>query len=52
MSTSERLTSNTSKNIIKNFENELAKFYQVCPKEMLDKLPNPISEKKWQNFAS
>ena len=44
--------SNTSKNIIKNFENELAKFYQVCPKEMLDKLPNPISEKKLQNFAS
>ena len=44
--------SNTSKNIINNFENELAKFYQVCPKEMLDKLPNPISEKKLQNFAS
>ena len=44
--------SNISKNIINNFENELAKFYQVCPKEMLDKLPNPISEKKLQNFAS
>ena len=44
--------SNISKNIINNFENELAKFYQVCPKEMLDKLPNPISDKKLQNFAS
>ena len=43
--------SNFSKNIIENFENELAKFYQVCPKEMLDKLHNPISEKKLQNSS-
>ena len=31
--------------IIENFEEEVKKFYQVCPKEMLDKLENPISAK-------
>ena len=35
-----------SKKIIKNFENEINNFVQVCPKEMLDKLENPISNKK------
>ena len=28
------------------FENELKNFVQVCPKEMLDKLENPITLKK------
>jgi glutamate synthase (NADPH/NADH) large chain len=35
--------SNLSQKIIKNFEEELNSFVQVCPKEMLDKLSNPIS---------
>ena len=39
-------TSLISKKIIKNFENEINNFVQVCPKEMLDKLENPISIKK------
>ena len=35
----------SNKKIIDNFENELANFVQVCPKEMIDKLENPISLK-------
>ena len=35
-----------SEKIIKNFDNEINNFLQVCPKEMLDKLKNPISNKK------
>jgi len=38
--------SKIAKNIIENFDNELKNFKQVCPKEMLDKLSNPISLKK------
>ena len=34
-----------SKKIIDDFENELKNFVQVCPKEMIDKLKNPISTK-------
>ena len=34
-----------SKKIIDNFDEELNNFVQVCPKEMLDKLSNPISLK-------
>ena len=34
-----------SRNIIKNYEEELVNFVQVCPKEMLDKLDNPITLK-------
>ena len=37
--------SNTSKKILKNFDIELKHFQQVCPKEMLNKLMNPISLK-------
>ena len=37
--------SNLSKEIIKNFDKEIFNFKQVCPKEMLDKLENPISLK-------
>ena len=38
--------SSLSKKIIDDFENELKNFVQVCPKEMLDKLQNPISTKQ------
>jgi len=31
--------------IIENFEDEVKKFHQVCPKEMLDKLQSPLSAK-------
>ena len=37
--------SSLSKKIIDDFENELKNFVQVCPKEMIDKLENPISTK-------
>ena len=33
------------KKIILDFENEIKNFVQVCPKEMLDKLENPIALK-------
>ena len=32
-----------SKKILSNFENEINNFFQVCPKEMINKLENPIS---------
>ena len=41
-----------SENIIKNFDNEINNFLQVCPKEMLDKLENPISHKSIVGKAS
>ena len=31
------------KSLILNFEDEIKNFVQVCPKEMLDKLKNPIT---------
>ena len=31
--------------MIENFETEIKNFVQICPKEMLDKLDNPISLK-------
>ena len=37
--------SNLSKLLIENYDEELKNFVQVCPKEMLDKLSNPISLK-------
>ena len=37
--------STISKNIINNFDEELINFFQVCPKEMIGKLKNPISNK-------
>ena len=41
-----------AKNILNNFESELGKFYQICPKEMLDKLDNPITNKSTIGVAS
>ena len=35
--------SQISKKIIENFSEEIKNFVQVCPKEMLNKLKNPIS---------
>ena len=37
--------------ILENYEIEVSKFKQVCPKEMLDKLLNPISLKKTVSAA-
>ena len=41
-----------SKKILENFKIELERFYQVCPKEMIDKLENPLSNKKNIGIAS
>ena len=38
--------SKIAENILTNFDEELNKFIQVCPIEMLDKLDNPISLKQ------
>ena len=35
--------SDLSKQIIENFDEKISNFVQVCPKEMVDKLKNPIS---------
>ena len=37
--------SQLSKKIIENFNKEISNFVQVCPKEMVSKLENPISLK-------
>jgi len=37
--------SNLSKKIIENFEEEIKNFIQICPKEMVNKLVNPITLK-------
>ena len=41
----ENTNSNLSKKIFDNFDKEVLNFVQVCPKEMLDKIENPISNK-------
>ena len=38
--------------ILKNFDEELKKFKQVCPIEMLDKLDNPITMESNKKKAS
>ena len=35
-----------AKKILKSFDEEIKKIKQVCPKEMIDKLSNPLSLKK------
>ena len=47
----EETLSEASKKIINNFDQEVKKFYQICPKEIFDKLENPISNKQ-TNLAS
>ena len=44
--------SKIAKYLLDNFDNEVSNFFQVCPKEMLDKLENPISTKKSVDIAS
>ena len=44
--------SNVSKNILENFDLEVNNFLQVCPKEMIDKLENPITNKSIVGKAS
>ncbi len=41
----EETNSKIAEKIISNYKNEINYFYQVCPKEMLDKLDNPITIK-------
>ena len=41
----EETQSKIAKKILLNFNNEVKKFQQVCPKEMLDKLKNPLTLK-------
>ena len=41
-----------AKKILDNFDNELIKFKQICPVEMLDKLDNPITLKSKIKKAS
>ena len=41
-----------SKNLITNFDDEIKNFIQVCPKEMLDKIHNPITLKPTTQAAS
>ena len=38
--------STIAKKILDNFNTELGNFVQICPKEMLDKLENPVTLKK------
>jgi len=42
---SEETGSEISKQIVNNFTEEVRNFVQVCPKEMLNKIKNPISLK-------
>jgi glutamate synthase (NADPH/NADH) large chain len=39
----EETQSKIAQKILKSFDNEVKNFKQVCPKEMLDKLLNPIT---------
>ena len=47
----EETKSKLAEKIINEFEVEKNYFYQVCPKEMLDKLENPITNKDQINIA-
>ena len=48
----EETNSNLSEQIIENFDDEIKNFLQVCPKEMLNKLENPITNKSLVGKAS
>jgi len=32
--------------ILRNWESELPKFWQVCPKEMIKRIPHPLSDEE------
>ncbi len=42
---SKQTQSKIAKKVLSNFDNEIKNFKQVCPKEMLDKLSNPLTFK-------
>ena len=44
--------SKIAKKILSNYNSELKNFIQVCPKEMLDKLDNPISLNKLKSQSA
>ncbi len=48
----EETNSKVSKYIIDNFDEEIKKFVQVCPKEMIDKIENPITSKSKEKEVS
>ncbi len=48
----EETKSESSKKILEDYDNKINNFYQICPKEMIDKLKNPISIKKLSGIAS
>ncbi len=47
----EETKSKVAEKIINDYENEKNYFYQICPKEMLNKLENPITTKDKINIA-
>ena len=47
----EETKSKIAEKIIFDYKNAINNFYQVCPKEMLDKLDNPITIKDKINIA-
>ncbi len=49
---SEETNSKVSKYIIDNFHKEIKRFVQVCPKEMIDKIENPITFKSREKEVS
>ena len=49
---SEETNSKVSKYIIDNFDKEIKRFVQVCPKEMIDKIENPITFKSREKEVS
>ena len=48
----EETNSKVSKYIIDNFDKEIKRFVQVCPKEMIDKIENPITFKSKEKEVS
>ena len=44
-------SSDYAKKIIYNWSENKKDFYQICPKEMLDKLENPITFKELEKKA-
>ena len=47
----EMTSSDYAKKIIYNWSENKKDFYQICPKEMLDKLENPITFKELEKKA-
>tara|TARA_B100000131_G_scaffold183536_1_gene176946 strand:- start:87 stop:245 length:159 start_codon:yes stop_codon:yes gene_type:complete len=46
------INSINTKKILNSFDEEIKNFYQIFPKEMVDKLENPLSNKKIIGVAS